>query len=371
MKSAHPLSRREFLGRLSVAAAASLILPRALRGADNAASRKKLGVALVGLGSYSAGQLGPALRETKFCRLAGVVTGSRAKGEKWANDYGFSPKSVYGYDTMAQLADNPEIDIVYVVTPNSMHAENVIAAAKAGKHVISEKPFTTTAAEAEAAMAACRAAKVKLSIGYRLHFDPYHQELMRMAKDREFGGFTQGRGSFSFTMGRKVWRADKKLAGGGPVMDLGVYLIQDACMAAGGIAPIAVTAKAGPKTRSEIFSDVEETMNFSLEFPNGFKFDGDTSYSQNANRSHAESSKGFIHIEPAFGYTGMNCQTHRGPVHFDVQARLQTLQMDDFAQCVMENRESRVPGEMGLRDMKVIDAIYESARTGKRVEIKA
>lgn len=343
-----------------------------MRGATTATpTGKKLGIALVGLGSYATNQLAPALRETKFCRLAGVVTGSRAKGEKWAKDYGFPESSIYSYDTMGDLANNPAVDIVYVVTPNALHAGNVIAAAKAGKHVISEKPFTTTAAEAEKALAACRAAKVKLSIGYRLHFDPYHQELMRMAKDQEFGGFKTGQGSFGFTMRKKVWRAEKALAGGGPVMDLGVYLIQGACMSAGGMAPIAVTASEGPKTRPEIFTDVEETMNFALEFPNGFKFDGHTSYQENANRIHAEGGKGFIHIEPAFGYKGMRGETQKGPLQFEVPKSLQALQMDDFAQCVLEGRESRVPGEMGLRDMKVIDAIYESVRTGKRVEIKA
>lgn len=370
MKTVNPLSRRQFIGQLSVATAATLVLPRAMRGATPQ-SGKKLGVALVGLGSYATNQLAPGLKETEFCRLAGVVTGSRAKGEKWAKDYGFPETSIYSYDTMAQLANNPDIDIVYVVTPNALHAENVIAAAKAGKHVISEKPFTTTAAEAEKALAACRAAKVKLSIGYRLHFDPYHQELMRMAKDKEFGGFKTGRGSFSFTMGKKVWRAEKALAGGGPLMDLGVYLIQGACMSAGGMAPIAVTAKEGPKTRPDMFTDVEETIAFQLEFANGFAFEGDTSYQQNANRIHAESPKGFIHIEPAFGYRGMKCATERGPMEVSMPRSHQALQMDDFAQCVLQGRESRVPGEMGLRDMKIIDAIYEAARTGKRVELRA
>ncbi|MEO7597902.1 MAG: Gfo/Idh/MocA family oxidoreductase, partial [Opitutus sp.] len=299
MNSHSSVTRRRFIGQLSVTAAA-LALTRRLSAAESAPN-KKLGVALVGLGTYATTQLAPALKQTQHCRLAGVVTGSPEKGQRWAKEHGFSEKSIYNYETMARLADNPDIDIVYVVTPNSLHAEHVMAAAKAGKHVISEKPFTATVAQAEAALAACRKAGVKLSIGYRLHFDPYHQELMRMAKDREFGGFTNGRGNFSFTMGRKVWRAEKALAGGGPIMDLGVYLIQGACMSAGGMAPIAVTAKEGPKTRPDMFTDVEETMNFQLEFANGFKFDGGTSYQMNGNEIRAESPKGFIQIRPAFG----------------------------------------------------------------------
>jgi glucose-fructose oxidoreductase len=362
------ISRRRFIGQLSVTAAA-LALSRRI-SAEETSPPKKLGVALVGLGNYATRQLAPALRQTQYCRFAGAVTGSREKGEKFAREYGFSEKNIYSYDTMDQLADNAEIDIVYVVTPNSMHAENVIAAARAGKHVISEKPFTTTVADAEAAISACRAARVKLSIGYRLHFDPYHQELMKLSSDPAIGGFTRGSSNFSFTMGRKVWRAEKKLAGGGPIMDLGVYVIQAACMAAGGVGPIAVVAQEGPKTRPDMFTDVEETMFFKMEFENGLLFDGGTSYQQNFNEVRAESPKGFIQIRPAFGYGGITAETHAGPLKFNLPVSQQALQMDDFAKCVIYNRESRVPGEMGLRDMKIIEAIYESARTGKRVETK-
>jgi glucose-fructose oxidoreductase len=371
MNPLNQLSRRKFLGQMSVATAAALTLPRVMRGAAEPETQKKLGVALVGLGSYSTNQLGPGLRETRHCRLAGVVTGSRAKGQKWAREYGFPERSIYSYDNMAEMAHNPDIDIVYVVTPNALHADEVVAAAQAGKHVISEKPFTTTASEAERAIAACRAAKVKLSIGYRLHFDPYHQELMRLGKDHEFGGFKTGRGDFGFTMGHKVWRAEKKLAGGGLLMDLGVYLIQGACMAAGGIAPSSVTAKEGAKTRPEIFTDVEENIEFTLEFPNGFSFHGDTSYSRNANYIRAEGAKRFIEIKPAFGYSGLAAETERGVLKYPLPVSHQTLQMDDFALCIREGRESRVSGEMGLRDMKIIDAIYEAARTGQRVAIRA
>jgi len=139
------ISRRSFIGRLSLGAAVAAANPfdlyaRALKPG------KLLGIALVGLGKYSTGQLGPALKQTTMCKLAGVVTGSREKGEQWAKDYGFPVKNIYSYDTMQQLADNPDIDIVYIVTPNGLHAEHAIAAAKAGKHVICEKPMARTVA---------------------------------------------------------------------------------------------------------------------------------------------------------------------------------------------------------------------------------
>lgn len=363
------ISRRSFVGSLAAGVAIST-LPRSF--GQTAPTQRKLGIALVGLGGYSTGQLGPALRQTKFCRLAGVVTGSPEKGRAWAKDYGFPEKNVYGYDAMARLADNPDIDIVYVVTPNALHAEHCIAAAKAGKHVISEKPFTTTVAEAEAVLAVFREKKIRHSIGYRLHFDPYHEELRRLARDKDFGEFTKVTTGFSFIMPQKVWRADKKLAGGGPVMDLGIYLIQAGCMAANGAAPIAATAKAGPITRPDIFTDVEETMNFTLEFANGMTTEATTSYSTRMGRLRAEAPKGWIELQNAYAYSGLRGSTSAKPLSFVPPVNQQALQMDDFAQCILQNKPTRVPGEMGLRDMKIIAAIYESAANdGKRVAVKA
>jgi glucose-fructose oxidoreductase len=165
------------------------------------------------------------------------------------------------------------------------------------------------------------------------------------------------------------------------MMDLGIYLIQGACMAYGGTtlgggaldaAPVAVTAKERPKTKPQQFGEgVEETIDFALEFKNGARFDGVTSYIGGKDTFRAESSKGFIEFkEKAFTYRGAIVETHKGPLNFGPYVNQQALQMDDFAQCVRENRESRVPGEMGRRDNVIIDAIYEAARTGKKVAVK-
>ena len=366
-----PVTRRRFLGNLSAAALSTLALaPRVAQALDRPASARKLGVALVGLGNYSRGQLGPALRETQYCQLAGVVTGDPAKGAKWAREYGFPDTSVYGYDTMARLADNPAIDIVYVVTPNGLHAEHCIAAAKAGKHVICEKPMANTVAECEAIIAACRAAGVRLSVGYRLFFDPYHQELMRLAREKDFGPLLKMNGDFGFVMDHRQWRADKKLGGGGPIMDLGVYIIQAGCMVAGGVAPTAVTARFGKKTRPDLFVDVEETISWMMAFPGGAVCQAVTSYSHNRNQFRAEGDKGWIEFkENAFMYYGLEVETSRGPLKYP-KTNQQALQMDDFAQCVLTGRPTPVPGEMGRRDLTVIEAIYASAAAGgKRTEV--
>jgi glucose-fructose oxidoreductase len=373
------VSRRTFIGQLSLGAA-GLALAAHGRAAE-ASGKKKLGVALVGLGSYSKGQLAPALKVTEQCYLAGVVTGSKEKGLQWAKDYGFPERNIYGYDTMAQIADNKDIDIVYVVTPNGLHMRDVLVAAKAGKHVITEKPMANTVAECDAMLAACKKAKVKLSIGYRLHFDPYHREMMRRAKDPAFGPFMKMTGNRGFALRPGAWRADKKLAGGGPIMDLGVYLIQGACMAYGGVtlgggaldaAPVAVTAKEMPKTKPDQFREgVEETIEWTMEFKNGAKADFVTSYIGGKDTFRAEGPKGWWEFkQKAFTYRGTVVDTSTGPVVYEPFVNQQALQMDNFAECVREGRESRVPGEMGRRDLVIVEAIFEAARTGKRVAVK-
>lgn len=360
------INRRRFIGQVSLATG-TLLLPQSLYTLPEP---RKLGIALVGLGKYSTNQLAPALKLTQYCKLAGVVTGSREKGEQWAKDNAFPSENIYSYDTITRLAGNKDIDIVYVVTPNGLHAEHAIAAAKAGKHVICEKPMANTVAECDAIIKACRTAGVQLSVGYRLHFDPYHQELMRLAKEKDFGVFTQMKGNRGFAMAKKAWRADKKLAGGGPIMDLGVYIIHGACTAANGQSPVAVTAKEYVKTKPDMFNDVEEGMDWSMEFPGGTVCTATTSYMHNSDTFRAEGAKGWIDFkEHAFTYRGMVVETSRGPLNF-TPPNQQALQMDDFAQCILSGKKSRVPGELGRRDLVIIEAIYKAAETGKRVELK-
>ena len=361
------LSRRYFVGGLAVGTAA-LALPRYSWGQPS--SSRKLGIALCGLGNYSRGQLGPALKLTQQCQLTGVITGSREKGAQWAKEYGFPEKNIFHYDTMQQMKDNPDIDIVYVVTPNALHAPHTIAAAKAGKHVICEKPMAMTAAECDTMIAACKAAKVQLSIGYRLHFEPNTQELKRLAKDKDFGVFMKMSGGNGFRMARKVWRADYKLSGGGPLMDMGIYSVQAACMAAGDATCVAVTAKEHPKTRPEIFSDVEEGLDYTLEFSNGAKAELVTTYNEGIGKFRAEGDKGWIALEPAHSYRGIKAVTSKGPLEVRAIESQQALQMDDFAVCVRDKRESIVGPAMGRRDMLIVDAIYEAAKTSQRVRVK-
>lgn len=330
---------------------------------------RKLGVALLGLGNYATGELGPALKLTKHCELRGIVTGTPAKVDKWVNEYGLDRKHVYNYKTMDRLRHDPDIDIVYVVTPPALHAEYSIRAARAGKHVISEKPMAVSVDECERMIAACRDAKVKLGVGYRLHYDPFHLEMQRLGPSGGLGTIRSMDGGFGYTLRHRDHRIVKALAGGGPLMDLGIYVVHAACMAMG-TAPKFVTAKEDPKTELELFKEVEEGISWRLEFENGAVADGLASFSKRVNRFRVNGQQDFFDLDPAFSYRGIQGSTAKGRLSFP-SVNQQALQMDDFAQCVLNNTPSRVPGELGLRDIRIISAIYEAARTGKRVAISA
>lgn len=332
-----------------------------------ATGQRKLGVALLGLGGYAAGQLAPALQETQRCRLAAVVTGTPAKAERWQKRYDLPASCLYNYENFDRIADNSEVDLVYVVTPNALHRDFVVRAAKAGKHVICEKPMATTVEDCDAMISACQAAKRKLSIGYRLHFDPYNVEVARLGTSRELGAVKRIQAEDAFTSSGGTWRFDPKLAGGGALMDVGIYCVQAACYASGE-EPIGITAQLPPKTNPERFREIEETITWTMEFPSGARAECMTSYNQVANRLRVEMTEGWVELSPAYSYRGLHGKTSRGKLEFP-PVNQQARQMDAFADCILEDRPTTVPGEMGRRDVRILLAIYEAARTGQRVDL--
>jgi Predicted dehydrogenases and related proteins len=371
----HVSSRRSFLHQFALGSAALAFGAATSRSEEmsplKTPAKRSLGVALMGLGGYSAGELAPALQTTRHCHLAGVITGDPAKGRAWSRRYGFPEKNIYTYDTVQHCATNADIDIIYVVTPPGLHRDHVLAAARAGKHVICEKPMAVSVAECDEMIAACRAAGVKLSIGYRLAFEPHHLELDRLARTRAWGVFKKIAGSNGFRLRRRTWRVDKKLAGGGPLMDMGIYVIQAAVRAAAGATPVAVAAHELPKTDAKLFNEVEESLRFRLEFPEGEVCEGATSYAENSGDFRAEAEKGWIAFSPAFSYRGVSARTQEGPLDVPKNVPQQALQMDDFAACILNQRATPVPGEMGRQHLAIIEAIYEAARSGRRVNVRA
>jgi predicted dehydrogenase len=376
MKNQKTGSRREFLKDFTVLAGSGLVVPAWLAGCspkktENTAKPKdKLGVALVGLGNYSKNQLAPALLECKQCYLAGIATSSPEKAAEWQETYRIPDKNVYNYDNFDQIANNPDIDYVYIVLPNSMHAEFTIRAAKAGKHVLCEKPMAMNAEESRQMIAACNENGVQLAIGYRLHFEPYNLEMMRLAREKVYGEVREVSAGLGFRIGDPTqWRLRKALSGGGPLMDVGIYTIQGACYVYGET-PVAVSARELPKTDTEKFAEVEESLEFTLTFPSGRTSQHETSYTIGTNYLKAVAENGFFELTRAYDYGPLSGQTSGGPMDFP-HLYEQALHMDHFAECIMKGEPTTItPGEMGLRDMAVIDAVYASAaQGGSTVEI--
>jgi predicted dehydrogenase len=326
----------------------------------------KLGIALVGLGTYSTEQLAPALQQTVHCYLACVVSGSPAKIEKWKQQYNLPDNACYTYENFDEIKNNPAIDIVYVVLPNALHAEYVIRAAQAGKHVICEKPMAITVEECDRMIAACKEAGKQLSIGYRLHFEPHNQEVMRLGQQKEFGAITLIEADHGLAES-KGWRNEKALAGGGPLMDVGIYCVQAARYATG-LEPIAVTAQEGFKHDPEKFKTIEESITWQMEMPGGLVAKCSSSYSEKKNELRIEMENGWMELSPAYAYSGIKGKTSAGEMNFP-QVNQQARQMDDFALCIKEGRPTSIPGEEGRQDVKILQAIYKAMETGERVEI--
>jgi predicted dehydrogenase len=370
-------SRRRFLqtlgGGLAGTALASLTIPTAITampGLSNQKDKKKLGVALVGLGSYAKNQLAVALEKTSNCYLAGIVTGTPAKAEEWTKKYNIPKKNVYNYQSFDQIADNKDIDIIYVVLPNSMHKEFVIRSAKAGKHVMCEKPMAISVQECEEMIKACADAQVQLGIGYRLHFEPFTKEVMRLGQQKILGDVRFIQTNFGFTIGDPTqWRLKKAMAGGGPLMDVGLYCVQ-ASRYVTGQEPLWVTAQYGTVTDKDVFKDVEQSLSWQLQFPRSTVVNGFTSYRSNIEQLYVSASNGWVQMSPAYSYGPIKGATSAGPMNMPV-VHHQTVMLEEIGKAFLDSGKfpEHINGAEGLRDIKILMSIYEAANTGKKINL--
>ena len=328
-----------------------------------AEAERKLGFALVGLGSLSTNQIAPALQKTKYCRLAGIVSGTPEKRKKWAAQYNLPEKNIYTYETYDKIKDNPEIDVVYVVLPNAMHGEYTVRGANAGKHGLCEKPMEVSAQKCQEMVDACKKNNRLLAIGYRCQFVPYHLETMRISREKQFGALKLIEASFGFKIGDpNQWRLKHALAGGGALMDVGIYALQGTRYVSGE-EPVEITAFE-TKSDTQKFREVDETIFWTMKFPSGVMVNCGTTYNANGmNRLYAGYETGWSLLEPAYSYGGLQGKTSKGPMDFP-QVDHFASEMDDFAQCILQNKKSKVAGEEGLRDVKIVTAIYDSIKQG-------
>ena len=364
-------TRREFIRQSSLGLGAAAIGTAALSSLSPAcaqAADRKLGIALVGLGNYATNQLLPALQETQHIELRGIVTGTPAKAEKWQKEHNLKPENIYNYETYDQIKDNPDIDVIYVVLPNSMHAEYTIRGLEAGKHVITEKPMGLSVAECDQMIAAAKKANKTLAVGYRIHYEPFNQEAQRIGQEEVMGKVKLFEGGFGFQSGDpNQWRLKKDLAGGGALMDVGIYVMQAARFVIGE-EPIAVTAQEF-KTDLAKFAEVDETIFWQMEFPSGAIASCTTSYNARTEFMRVACEKGRFEMGPCYGYGGFKGSINNKPMEF-ADINQQAAHMDGIARHILLGDPLlNVGGNEGRRDMLVIEAIYKAVASGGRVEV--
>ncbi len=362
-------TRREFLESAAIAAAGLPFLGCKHEPGPPLPFDQRVGFALVGLGNLSTNLLGPGLQKTTNCRLAAVVTGHPdTKGVQWRARYGLPESAVYTYDTMHRLADNKDVQVVYVVTPNSLHAEHTIKGLQAGTHVLCEKPMEVSVERCQAMIDAARQANRQLAIGYRCHFEPHHIEAVRLARQQVLGALQRVEASFGFPIGDPTqWRLRHALAGGGPLMDVGIYALQTARMLIGA-EPTSITAQT-TTTDHVKFAEVEQDIAFQMTFPGSVSASCAASYARGMNAFTAYTAHGSFGMQPAYDYNENHAwRSDSQPFQFAFVDPF-VAEMDDFAHCITTGTPTSVPGEEGLRDVRIMMAAYEAARTGKAVSL--
>ena len=367
------LSRRDFAKLGALGLAARFAPPLAAQPAE-----RQTGYAIIGLGRI-ADIFMRGIRNTTNSKVTALVSGHRDKALRYAADYNVPEDSIYSYENFDSIVSNKAVDAVYVALPNSMHAEYTIRAAKAGKHVLCEKPMANNVAECEQMIAACKSAGKKLMIAYRCQYEPQHLKAIDLIRSGAIGKVQIIESAFGFNISQGEWRIDKKLAGGGPIVDVGIYSL-NACRYLTGEEPESFKANISTIDRDGRFDQVEENLSWTMKFPSGAVAACNTTYGaviEGYFRVHG--SKGWIDMTPAFNYDGNHLRavyfdrdgagtgngpgrpmqidmpsTSRNPYQFQTQAEY-------FSHCVQNGIDPKTPGEEGLRDMRYIAEIYKAA----------
>lgn len=367
-------SRRDFLQKITAATIAFPFLKMAAT-ANRTISRKPydgplLRVAIMGLGSYGT-RVAEAMQYCTKAKLVGVISGTPSKIEAWQSKYNIPVKNCYNYENFDSIRDNPDIDAVYVITPNGLHHDEVIRVANAGKQAICEKPMAVNAKEAQEMIDACRKANVKLLVGYRMHFEPHTLEIIRMRNEGDFGKVLFFQGLSGFIIGDpNQWRLNKKLSGGGSMMDIGIYSVNGSRYMVGED-PVWVTAEETKNDPVKFKEGIDETIQFQLGFPGGAVASCLSTYSMNnLDRFFLNGTDGFAELDPATGYGPIRGRTNKGEL-IAPDVTHQTVQMDEMADIILHGKKPivAVDGEEALKDLKIVDAIYEAVKTTKKIEL--
>ncbi|RYE89864.1 MAG: Gfo/Idh/MocA family oxidoreductase [Myxococcales bacterium] len=343
---------------------------------DLSAQGRTIGWAVVGLGKFTTERLLPAFAHCHHSRLAALVSGSTEKLGRLGEQHGVPAEHRYDYSAFERLRDDRSVDAVYIVLPNALHAEYTIRAARAGKHVLCEKPMATSSADALAMINICRASQRLLMIAYRARFEPHNRAAIAAVRAGEVGALRGVVADHARPLDpadpADGWRTRHALAGGGSLVDIGIYGL-NAARYLTGEEPLEVSGMVTSPAGDERFTEVEETASFLLRFPSGAVATGTSSYgAERIKRVHAYGSQGRLELDPATEYEGNRLRIGSGPdmAPRDVPPGDQfALQIDHLSRCILDGTAPLTPGEEGLRDMYLIEAIYQSARTGERVQL--
>jgi len=355
------MDRRQFTKLSALALAWNSLPTRAL-----ASAQKPVGFATVGLGNISDIFM-RACANSQKAKIVALVTGHPdTKGAKYAALYGIPKRSIYTYETFDRIRENSDIDAIYIGLPNSMHCEYTVRGAQGGKHVFCEKPMAISSAECHKMIDACRQAKVKLMIGYRVHYEPLWKQAIQIIQSGQIGRLQSFQGGFFSNQPVGAWRITKTLGGGGALMDLGIYPL-NAIRHITGEEPANFSTLLATRDHSGRFRDVEQSMEWTMKLPSGIIASGSCSYGQRGpSFLNINGETGYLVMENAFNYEGVRMRgevggkpidqpsTERHPYQFTIEAEL-------FADRILNNTEPEAPGEEGLKDMLAIEAIYKAA----------
>lgn len=342
---------------------------------------RRLGFAIVGLGRLSLEEILPAFSECKLAKPTALVSGDRAKADRVAQQYGIKPQNIYDYKNYDSLRNNPDVDIIYIVLPNSMHLEYTVRGAQAGKHILCEKPMATSVEDCQKMIDACKQANRKLMIAYRCQYDPYHRMMIGMVRNKELGTvkLIQADNGQNQSNDLNQWRLKRSLAGGGALPDVGIYCL-NATRYLTGEEPILISAQQYSTPGDPRFKEVEESMTFQMRFPSGILALCSTSYGyHDARRCRVFGSDAWAQLDPAFAYNGLRLMMSRkSPTNSMAENTTEmrlgpknqfALEIDHMADCAIHNKQPHTPGEEGLQDQKLMALIYQSAQTGKAIAL--
>ena len=313
-----------------------------------------LKVAMIGTGRIAEMRLLPALSNTDDAVLWSVLSRDTARASEVAKKYGAQSANA-AHDNIDSLLADPELDAVIIATPDKLHSEQAIAAAKAGKHVFCEKPMTTSLSEADAMIEACNAAGVKLGVAFHLRWHAGHRKLFDAVSDGRLGDLRHIRVQWSsLAPDAGNWRAETdvgkwwSLAGVGThCLDQILWFMEPTC---GEVVEV----------KSVISREVwngpnDETALIAMKFANGATadlcssvvFGGPTQF-------ELYGTKGYARGEGSVGISGEGRMwTDQGDWEFPIVDPYQ-LEIEDFAAAVRENREPEVDGIMGRRNTAIL-----------------